>query len=153
MPDRGAGRSISAMTLTATSRAVPGTLRQEITVRDRFTVRTDEPVDLGGTDDAPSPHELVPAALAACVGTTLTMYARTKGWELGDLVVEAVYEHKSVPRRCELTIRVGAPLASEQLARLEQIAAKCPVLRAIEGGIELSERVVPAAEPRRRVSA
>ena len=74
-----------AMSLTASARSIPGTLRQEILVDGRFHLETDEPVVVGGDGSAPAPHELLPAALAACAGTTLAMYARTKGWKLGQV--------------------------------------------------------------------
>jgi putative redox protein len=144
---------MSAMSLVATARSVPGTLRQEILVDGRFTLETDEPVAVGGEDSAPAPHELLPAALAACAGTTLVMYARTKGWELGRVEVDVTYDHKAVPRRCELAIRVDGQLTDDQLARLEQVASSCPVQRAIEGGIEFSERIARAAPPVSALSA
>ena len=83
--------------LVATARSVTGTLQQDVQV-SRFHLRTDEPERLGGDDSAPSPHELLPAALAACVGTQLQMYARTRGWDLGDLTVDVEYDHRAVPR-------------------------------------------------------
>jgi len=49
----------------------------------RHHLNTDAPEQLGGDGSAPAPHELLTAALAACVSTTLVMYARTKGWDLG----------------------------------------------------------------------
>jgi uncharacterized OsmC-like protein len=40
---------------------------------------------LGGEGEGPAPHELLPAALAACISGTLVVYANTKGWELGEV--------------------------------------------------------------------
>jgi putative redox protein len=97
-------------------------------------------VALGGEDTAPAPHELLPAALASCVSTTLLMYARTKGWDLGRVQVEVEYEQRP-PRRCTVAIHLERPLSTEQLARLEKVAASCPVRRAIEGGIAFHERI------------
>ncbi len=119
----------------------------------RFLLETDEPVALGGDDSAPAPHELLPAALAACAGTTVAMYARTKGWELGETQVDVVYDHKAVPRRCDITIRVDGPLGDEQLQRLEKVAASCPVQRAIEGGIVFTDRIECTAPAVRLLSA
>ncbi len=141
------------MSLVASARSVPGTLRQEILVGGRFRLDTDEPVALGGEGSAPAPHELLPAALAACAGTTIAMYARTKGWQLGQVEVDVVYEHKTVPRSCEVTIRVDGPLSDDQLARLEKVAASCPVQRAIEGGIAFTDRIERAALPERLLTA
>lgn len=135
------GRSMWVMSLTATSRSVPGTLRQHVLVDGRFHIATDEPVEAGGDDSAPAPHELLPAALASCVSTTLLMYARTKGWDLGRVVVEVDYDHTARPRRCEIVIRIERELTVDQQARLEKVSASCPVRRAIEGGIVFAERI------------
>jgi putative redox protein len=141
------------MSLTASARSVPGSLRQEVLVSGRFPLETDEPAALGGDGSAPSPHELLPAALAACASTTIAMYARTKGWQIGEIVVDVDYDHKAVPRRCETSIRVGGPVTEDQLERLLRVAAACPVKRAIEGGIVFGERIERLVAPGRRASA
>ena len=64
------------MSLTATARSIPGTLRQTVVIDGQHRLITDEPERVGGEGSAPAPHELFPAALAACVSTTLVMYAR-----------------------------------------------------------------------------
>jgi putative redox protein len=130
------------VSLTATSRSVPGTLRQEIIVGGTHRLITDEPVELGGDGSAPAPHELLPAALAACVSTTLVMYARRKGWELGEVRVAIDYDHRSTPRRCDVGISLSAELTAEQLDRLEAVAAACPVRRAIDTDFEFVERIM-----------
>src|SRR5215207_4883785 len=90
---RGGGEAVgtdqrSHVNLTATARSIPGTLRQQIVIDGRHRLITDEPERVGGEGSAPAPHELFPAALAACVATTLVMYARTKKWDLGDVMVD-----------------------------------------------------------------
>lgn len=129
------------MSLTAVSRSIPGTLRQEIVIDGRHRLITDEPERLGGDGSAPAPHELLPAALGACVSTTLVMYARRKGWELGQVTVAVDYDNTSTPRRCEVDISVGAELTEEQRERLEVIAAACPVRRSMDSDFEFVERI------------
>jgi putative redox protein len=136
------------MSLTATARSVPGTLRQEILVDGRHRLVTDEPVSLGGDGSGPAPHELFPAALAACISTTLVMYARTKEWELDQVVVDVDFDHRSTPRRFEIEIRVAGNLSESQLERLEKVAAACPLRRSVEAGIEFVERIALQASPR-----
>lgn len=130
------------MSLTATSRSIPGTLRQEIVIDGKHRLITDEPEAVGGEGSAPAPHELLPAALASCISTTLVMYARTKQWDLGAVTVEVEYDHRSTPRQFDISIRLTGDLTEEQLDRLEKVAAACPVRRSIETGIEFNERVV-----------
>ena len=129
------------MSLTATSRATPGTLRQEIVIDGTHRLITDEPEDVGGEDSAPAPHELLPAALASCVSTTLVMYANRKGWQLGDVSVTVDYDHRATPRHCAISINLSGDLSDEQIVVLDKVAAACPVRRAIETGIEFSEQI------------
>jgi putative redox protein len=139
------------MSLTATARSIPGTLRQEIVIDGQHRLITDEPERLGGDGSGPAPHELFPAALAGCVSTTLVMYARTKGWDLGEVSVAVDYDNTSTPRRFEVAVELGGDLSDEQLRRLEQVAESCPVRRAIEAGVEfvetISRREPPPARP------
>ena len=129
------------MGLTATARSTGDTLRQEILVDGRHRLVTDEPEKLGGTDTGPAPHELFPAALAGCVATTIRIYARTKGWTLGELEVAVDYDHKSVPRRFDVTVTVSSELTPEQRDRIERAIRTCPLRRSIEAGIEFHEHL------------
>ena len=129
------------MSLTATARSIPGTLRQEVVIDAKHHLITDEPERLGGEGSGPAPHELLPAALAGCVSTTLVMYARTKGWDLGELSVTVDYDNQSTPRRFEVAIELGGELSEEQLARLEKVARTCPLRRSLETGFEFAERI------------
>jgi len=129
------------MSLTATSRSIRGTLRQEILIDGKHRLITDEPESVGGDGSGPAPHELLPAALASCISTTLVMYTRTKEWDLGDVIVDVDYDHRATPRQFEVAVRVSGDLSDAQLDRLEKVAAACPVRRSIETGIEFHERI------------
>jgi putative redox protein len=131
--------------LRATSRAVPGSLRQEILVDGRHTIVTDEPERVGGNGSAPSPHELLAAALAGCIATMLVMYARTKEWELGDVSVDVAYDNEATPRQFDVHIELGAELTPDQLERLEKVAATCPVRRALETEVVFQEHLEAAS--------
>jgi putative redox protein len=132
------------MSLTATAHSIPGTLRQEVLVDGRHRIVTDKPVEDGGDGSGPSPHELLPAGLAACAASTLVVYARTKGWDLGDVTVDVEYDHRSTPRRVEMVIRLGGELSDDQLERLEKVARACPLRRSLEVGFEFAEQLEPA---------
>src|SRR6266540_1983221 len=132
----GAEIRLSPMSLTATARSIPGTLRQEVVIDGQHRLITDEPERVGGDGSGPAPHELFPAALAACISTTLVMYARTKCWDLGEVSVEVDYNNHSTPRRFEIAIRLDGNLSAAQVERLERVARSCPLRRSIETGIE-----------------
>ena len=142
MADERAATSLSTdMGLRATARAIPGTLRQEVVIDGQHRLITDEPRHLGGDGSGPAPHELFPAALAACVSTTLVLYARTKAWDLGMVAVEVDYDHHSTPRRLQIVVQLDGDLSDMQLERLEKVARACPLRRSIEGGLEFSETI------------
>ena len=129
------------MSLTATAHSIPGTLKQEVLIDGHHRLLTDEPERLGGDGSAPAPHELLPAALASCISTTMAMYARTKGWELGEVSVSVDYDNRSTPRRFDVVIEVDGELTGEQLERLERVARSCPLRRSIEAGFEFAESI------------
>ncbi len=130
------------MNYTATAHSIDGTLRHEIDVNGRHTIITDEPENLGGTDTAPTPHELLAAALASCVSTMIVLYAQRRGWDLGELDVDVDYNADITPRHVELTIHLPHGLTTDQINRLEHVARTCPVRRALEAGFTFEERLV-----------
>jgi putative redox protein len=130
------------MSMRANARRVDGGYRCVVNVNGRHAIVTDEPVADGGTDAGPTPHELLPAALASCVATMISMYARTRSWEIGDLAVDVDYDHKATPRRFAVEVRLTGALTDEQLVRLRRVAESCPLRRALETGFEFDERIV-----------
>lgn len=101
----------------------------------------DEPVDIGGFDMGPNPHDLLAAALAACTTHTLRLYAKRKNWPLGALQVEVSHAREAgatPPDRFLRTIRLGGDLDAEQRARLLDIADKCPVHKLLTTGAAIS---------------
>ena len=135
------------MSFTASAHSIDGTLRHEIDVNGRHTIITDEPDRLGGTDTAPTPHELLAATLAACISTMLVLYAKPRDLDLGDLRVEVDYDADTTPRRVEITIHLPDHLTDDQVKRLEKVAETCPVRRALEAGFTFSERLVASPSP------
>ena len=132
--------------MTATARCLDGGLRSEIDVNGRHTIVTDEPERLGGTDEGPAPHELLAAMLASCVATMIAMYARARGWHLGEVRVEAVYETDRAPRDVQLRICLPDGLTDDQIKRLRNVGRTCPARRALEAGFAFKEELVPAGE-------
>jgi putative redox protein len=126
---------------TATARSIDGTLRHEIDVNGRHTMVTDEPLSLGGTDTAATPHELLAAALASCVSTMIVLYAQNREWELGDVEVDVSYDADATPKHVEVVVHLPGGLTAEQIKRLERVAQTCPVRRALEAGFAFDERL------------
>jgi putative redox protein len=129
------------MPISVSARRTGGPLRCEVSLPGDRTVVTDEPEDLGGEDSAPTPQQLLAAALASCVATTIQMYASRKGWELDDVRVDVEYHLDPRPRCASVSLHLPEGLSDEQRERLHQIASRCPVSRALVEGVEVSEPV------------
>ena len=116
--------------------------RHVVKVR-QHRLNSDEPRDVGGSDAAPSPQELLAASLASCTAATMEMYAARKGWELRDVEVECEYTpaERGCPTKFTLTLRLPSDLSDEQVQRLKVIATKCPVHRTLDGEVMFDERV------------
>ena len=134
------------MSLTATARSTGDTQRHDVVVDGRYHLVTDEPERLGGTAEGPAPHELLPAALASCVATTIRLYARTKSWRLEELTVDVVYDNTSTPRHFDVTITLTDELSEQQVRRIMRAAETCPIRRAIEAGITFDEHLPGARD-------
>jgi putative redox protein len=126
----------------AVARRVGGALEHHVEIRTH-EVTSDEPVESGGEDAGPSPQELLAASLASCSAVTLAMYARRKGWDVGDVVVDVDYEpaQRGSPTRFQIDVRLPKELPEDQRERLMQIVAKCPVHRTLEGEVMFEERL------------
>jgi putative redox protein len=102
----------------------------------------DEPVKRGGTDTGPSPFELMLSSLGACTAITLRMYAERKQWDLGTIQVSLrLVKNGEEPMRIERKISVSQQMASEQAAKLLEIADKTPVTRALASGVPIDTAV------------
>ena len=135
------------MSYTATAQPIDGTLRHQIDVNGRHAITTDEPTTLGGTNTAPTPHELLAATLASCVSTMLVLYAKPRDIDLSDLRVDVDYDADVTPRRVEVTIHLPDHFTDAQVKRLEKVAETCPVRRALEAGFTFTERLMTTPSP------
>jgi putative redox protein len=111
--------------------------------KPRHDLIADEPKKTGGTDEGPSPQELLAASLASCSAITMEMYAQRKGWDIGDMSVEVVYEpaQRGSPTTFDMVVNLPKELPEDVRERLMHIVARCPVHRTLEGEVIFSERV------------
>jgi putative redox protein len=107
--------------------------------RDR--IGTDAPVDNQGKGERFSPTDLVAAALATCMLTTMGIAARNRGLDIRGARAEVLKEMSSVPRRHigKLTVKLTLPGHLDERARriMEIAAQECPVTASLGAGTEV----------------
>ena len=123
------------------SRFGSGHFQQALEVgNDHFVSDIDEAK--GGNSSGPSPHEYLGAALAACTGMTLKMYAQRKSWDLQDAIVTVDIERVNDIEKFKRSIKLVGVVDAEQSPRLLEIANKCPVHKALTGMIEINTELL-----------
>lgn len=128
------------MTRNAIIISDPAPWRQRITIGPH-SLLTDEPSGEGGTDAAPNPVELLLAALGACAGTTVQMYARRHAWPLESVQSELCFTPDG---SIALNLGLSGALSEAQRQRLFEIAGRCPVHRLLAAPLEIDSQLLPA---------
>lgn len=109
-----------------------------------FSFQADEPIEKGGTNQAPTPTEFLLASLASCTVITLKMYADRKTWVLGKLKAECseiLYDNDNQPF-VNKKIIVSGNLDSLQQKRLLVIADKCPISKLLAASIRMNSSII-----------
>ncbi len=112
----------------------------------RHVLRADEPVEDGGDDLGPAPHEFLLAALGACTAITVKMVAARKGWPLEH--VEVRLRRGKLEDGATLIVRdiiLEGGLDEGQRRKLLEIAEKCPVHKTLTGEIKIVSGLVARA--------
>lgn len=130
--------------------------RTEITAAGHSLV-ADEPKRLGGTNQGPSPYDLLAAALGACTSMTLRLYADHKGLPLHGVTVAVRHdkvhaedcadtEHPGQVDRLRRAIELHGELDEATRERLLEIADRCPVHRTLHSDICIESRLAGLEE-------
>lgn len=140
-----------------TARTGPEGFRTEM-FANGFPLVADEPLEYGGGNEGPSPYEYLLAALGACTGMTLQMYARSKGWSLDEAVVRLSHQkiHARDCRDCdekegridrfERELDLRGELDGAQRQRLLEIAERCPVHQTLTKTARIETTLRPTEE-------
>jgi|GEM_PF-916367 len=97
----------------------------------------DEPIELGGTDEAMDPTELFLSALASCKLATMRMVAHRKGWNTTGMTISLEIQKEQDTNTILQTITFPDELTMEQRDRLTTISHKCPVAKIVTGELHI----------------
>ena len=110
-----------------------------LTHQEGSTLTTDAPKDIGGEASAFSPTDLVAAALASCVLTTMAMFGERHDLDLAGITAHVGKAMTTAPRRIghlPLTVHLPTSVAEEMRPVLERVAHSCPVHASLHPDID-----------------
>ena len=120
----------------------------KVTIETRqFSWRADEPPEASGTDTGPTPYELLLGSLAACIATTLRLYANHKSIPLAGVGVHSDDCEDCDARtdgwieRIQSNVTIRGRFDTAQRKRLAQVAQRCPVHKTLANGVEIMDSV------------
>jgi putative redox protein len=134
-----------------------------VDVGHRFTFVTDEPVEIGGGGTAVNPFAMLLASLGTCSVGTITGYARAHDIPLDGISIKLSRKLNFVEstgpgdnRELELRIvrirrdiRVSGPRSQEEVERLREAVARCPVANTLAGAVDIRDCLELADAPLR----
>ncbi|OEK02626.1 osmotically inducible protein C [Roseivirga sp. 4D4] len=129
-------------------------LLTEILANGHYMI-ADEPKDVGGTDLAGTPYDLLVASLGACTAMTIRLYANHKGLDLEEVKVHLTREkrhaadaesldEKSKMEFIDRELELTGNLTEEQRNRIVEIADRCPVHKTLTQGLIVNTKLKQA---------
>jgi putative redox protein len=110
----------------------------------RHTVVTDQSVRAGGDDSAPSPPELISAALGSCIAVYVHQFCESRGLPHDGMRVVVTPSSAPGERRIAgLAVRVCLPteLPAHEMEMLERVVRSCPVHNTLTHGAGVSVEI------------
>ena len=120
----------------AAPRELQITLAGERRVEARFgehVVRTDQPVELGGGNTAPSPFDLFLASIGTCAGIFVQGFCAKRGipFEQIRIVENVEFDDTGVLSRVDLKLELPADFPEKYKDAVLKVAEQCSVKKAI----------------------
>ncbi|ACU04859.1 MULTISPECIES: OsmC family protein [Pedobacter] len=103
-------------------------------------IYSDEPEDLGGTDEGMAPAALLLASLGSCTAITIRMYADRKNLKLDHIKIElAICKEEEMNKETTISRKIifTGDLTEDERKRLLVIADKCPIHKILSNPIKI----------------
>jgi putative redox protein len=101
-------------------------------------IYSDEPADIGGTDEGMPPAALLLASLGSCTAITIRMYADRKGMKLEHIKIDlAICKEEDMSKETRISRKIvfSGELTEADRERLLVIADKCPIHKILSNPI------------------
>jgi putative redox protein len=114
----------------------------------------DEPADVGGNGEGPTPYDMLAAALGSCTAMTLNFYAKREKLPLEGVDVTVTHDRQHAKDCADCTTQAGyihrfkveikllGPLDEEQKQKLLTIAGRCPVAKTLSAEMRVDKVLV-----------
>lgn len=115
---------------------------------DGFTIKTDQPIQSGGDNSAPSPFSMFLASLGTCAGIYVKGFCDQRGIDNTDMHISMDYIYDPVRKMIAkfiILIHVPADFPEQYEAAVIKSAALCAVKRHLNPGIEDEITIVRAS--------
>lgn len=132
-----------------------GGLYTQLVESPRHRLIVDEPENIGGDDQGPTPYDLLLGSLGTCTAITIRMVAKRKNIPLEDVRIELEHSRDHAKDTMsdveggnghieviDRAIALIGDLSDEQRASLMAIADKCPVHRTLTGDLHIHSTLI-----------
>jgi len=111
---------------------LPGARRVEAKTA-RHTIRTDQPIDKGGQDSAPTPFDLFLASIGTCGGVFVQGFCGQRGIPIDDIRIteRPRFSEEGTLLEIDLELQLPASFPEKYRTALVKVVEQCSVKRAI----------------------
>ena len=101
----------------------------------------DQTINGGGADSAPTPIELLGAALGSCIAYYVHHFFHTRGLPADDITVSVTQKSASNPNRVEsfdVRVALATEVSPHYMPLLERVIQACPAHNTLAPGARIS---------------
>jgi len=121
---------------------LPGARRVDAKIA-RHTIRTDQPIDKGGQDSAPTPFDLFLASIGTCAGVFVQGFCAQRGIPTDDIRIteRPRFSGEGTLLEIDLDLQLPASFPEKYRTALVKVVEQCSVKRAIRAQPTFTIRV------------